>query len=172
MTATKIRQSEFAAQHKLKAPEVAALRREHLKEGVDFWSEGRAIYWTEEAAKRVDNIIRGIIVPVETDFGTVTFIPHGLGSCDDETNITPDLEMNPVEYVESEILTVRTTRPCRSKGCVDHHRKSRNSGNTCRCQRARCCIRELERPNPAAGMRKSGIRRVVLVLAISLENNL
>lgn len=115
MTETKIRQSEFAAQHNLKAPEVAALRREHLKEGVDFWSEGRAIYWSEGATRRVDNIIRGIIVPVETDFGTVTFIPSGLNSYEDETNISPDLEMSPVEYVEPETFTVRTTRPCRNK---------------------------------------------------------
>jgi len=53
MTATKIRQSEFAETHKLKPGEVKALRDKHLSEGVDFWSEGRAIFWSEEAAERI-----------------------------------------------------------------------------------------------------------------------
>ena len=57
MTATKIKQSEFAETHNLKAPEVAKLRRDHLREGVDFWSEGRTIFWTEEAAEKISSIL-------------------------------------------------------------------------------------------------------------------
>lgn len=57
MTATKIRQSEFAATHKLLPGEVKALRDAHLKEGEDFWSEIRAIYWTEEAAEKIRGIL-------------------------------------------------------------------------------------------------------------------
>lgn len=57
MTATKIRQSEFAATHKLLPGEVKALRDKHLVEGEDFWSEIRAIYWTEEAAEKIRGIL-------------------------------------------------------------------------------------------------------------------
>ena len=57
MTATKIRQSEFAATHKLLPCEVKTLRDAHRKEGEDFWSEIRAIYWTEEAAEKIRGIL-------------------------------------------------------------------------------------------------------------------
>ena len=57
MTATKIRQSEFAATHKLLPGEVKALREKHLVENDDFWSEIRAIYWTEEAAEKIRGIL-------------------------------------------------------------------------------------------------------------------
>jgi len=84
MTATKIRQSEFAAKHKLLPGEVKAMREKHLTEGEDFWSEGRAIFWTEEAAGRVYQAIRPPTLEdvggeiIETDFGTVAAIRHPL----------------------------------------------------------------------------------------------
>ena len=53
-----IRQSEFAELHQLIPTEIAELRRTHLQEGVDFWSEGRVILWTPEAADRIRQIIR------------------------------------------------------------------------------------------------------------------
>ena len=58
MTTTPIRQSEFAAKHGLKPPAVAKLRRDHLEEGKHFWSEGRTIYWTDEAVAMIEEKLR------------------------------------------------------------------------------------------------------------------
>ena len=80
MTATKIRQSEFAATYRLLPGEIKALREKHLTEGDDFWSEGRAIYWTEEAAAKVGMYLikpSNLTVMVnDTDFGSFVIPPE------------------------------------------------------------------------------------------------
>ncbi len=57
MNSNNIRQSEFQKIHKLTAVEVAELRRTHLTEQTDWHAEGRAIYWTNEAAERVAKVL-------------------------------------------------------------------------------------------------------------------
>ncbi len=87
MTATKIRQSEFAEKHNLRPNEVADLRNSHLTAG-EFWSEGRAIYWSPEAAARVEGLIRLPTLEeiggkkIETDFGTVLLVPNFIGGAE------------------------------------------------------------------------------------------
>ena len=66
-TENAIRQSEFAEKHNLTAVQVADLRRDHLTEGVDFWSEGRAIFWSEEAAARVESLAFSPSTGIPTD---------------------------------------------------------------------------------------------------------
>jgi len=90
MTATKIRQSDFATTHKLTPGEVKVLREKHLTEGSDFWSEGRAIYWTEEAAELI----------------ALKLSPPTGELADAVREIFKD---------SPETLTVRVTRPCRNK---------------------------------------------------------
>ena len=66
-TENAIRQSEFAESHHLTAGAVAALRNEHLEGGEDFWSEGRAIFWTAEAAAKIEVIIAHADEPEEPE---------------------------------------------------------------------------------------------------------
>lgn len=60
---TAIRQSEFADKHKLKPAEVKKLRDEHLKEGEDFYSVVRAIYWNPPAVEKIEAILAGGTTP-------------------------------------------------------------------------------------------------------------
>lgn len=63
-----IRQSDFAAEHKLKPGEVKALRDKHLVEGEDWTTKVRAILWTQEAAERVKGFLGA---PIEPETHTV-----------------------------------------------------------------------------------------------------
>jgi len=66
MTATKIRQSELMTRHKLKPGEIVAFRDSQLTRDVDWWKEGTVIYWTEDAAQKLENRETTKTVPVET----------------------------------------------------------------------------------------------------------
>lgn len=66
-----IKQSEFAESHKLTPGEVRELRNTHLKEGEDWVSGGptnRTIFWTDEAARRIESILSGETSPPTEDF--------------------------------------------------------------------------------------------------------
>ena len=68
-TINKIRQSEFVEKYKIRQSQIATLRNDYLTEGTDWWSEGRAIYWTPEAAQKILGAINQAIVedPLPTD---------------------------------------------------------------------------------------------------------
>jgi hypothetical protein len=76
MTATHIRQSEFATRHNLRPVQIKAVRDKCLSAD-EWYAEGRVIYWTEEAAARVGEILSSrarVTMPVtelETDFGII-----------------------------------------------------------------------------------------------------
>lgn len=62
-----IKQSDFAESHKLMPGEVRELRETHLKEGEDWFSGGptnRTIFWTSDAASRIESILSGEDTPV------------------------------------------------------------------------------------------------------------
>lgn len=133
MTAEKMRQSDFAEKHKLTPGEVKILRETHLVEGTDFWSEGRAIFWTVEAVEKVESGIAQksppAVIPTGEDAAHEVAAAlsaarqknmASLVTADQQSAPLPEAEeetaLPPVETPEN--FSAFVTKPCRNKRFV------------------------------------------------------
>jgi hypothetical protein len=118
MTDQKIRQSEFAEKHGLTSPQVVELRRLYLNEGTDFWSEGRAIFWSEDAATMVESLFSPSTgIPTDPELPPTAEMPEEMSMDSPTETVVPDEPT--AENVPAEVpLTVRVTKRARNYAFV------------------------------------------------------